>query len=112
MIKIISNNEKLIDELNLVVKLFYTIQDIEDLDIDFTVEQVTTNKDIHTVAYSNCNDFVVTRDDKIVDINFPERSRQTTVDYHSTQCPMKIIVNPKVVNTKSGLWSTFLSTNL
>ena len=39
MIKVTSNNEKLIDELNLVVKLFYSTQDIEELNIDFNINQ-------------------------------------------------------------------------
>ena len=33
MIKINVENEKLIDELNLVIKLFYTEEDINNLDI-------------------------------------------------------------------------------
>ena len=41
MIKITVNNDKLIDELTLVVKLFYTEDEINGKDIEFTI----TSKD-------------------------------------------------------------------
>ena len=43
MIKIISDDEKLIDELNLVLKLFYKEEDFDALDIVFYINQKVDN---------------------------------------------------------------------
>ena len=73
MIKINSTNEKLIDELTLVVKLFYTTQDIESLDIDFNVTQTQSSLDIHTECSCSLNEKIIVRDDKIRNTKFPDR---------------------------------------
>ena len=73
MIKVDANNEKLIDELNLVVKLFYSTQDIEELDIVFSINQVVDGENIHTECSSSLDDFCVNRDDKIRNHRFPDR---------------------------------------
>lgn len=73
MIKIITDNEKLIDELNLVLKLFYTPQDIEDKNIEFKIVQKVNNLDICTECYNSINDKVIIRNDKIKNIKFPDR---------------------------------------
>ena len=73
MIKVEVNNEKLIDELNLVVKLFYSENEIEENDIVFTVSQDVNNLDIHTVVTSSINTNSYVRDDKVIFISFPER---------------------------------------
>lgn len=76
MITIKVNNEKLLDELHLVLKLFYSTQDIEDKDVEFSIEQSVNNNDIHTICISNIDDFSVTRDDKIIDKKFPDRYKK------------------------------------
>lgn len=76
MIKIITTNEKLIDELNLVLKLFYTAQDIENSDITFHVNQSVNNLDITTECHSTINDNKITRTDKIRDVRFPDRFKK------------------------------------
>lgn len=76
MIEVIVSNEKLLDELNLVVKLFYSTQDIEQKDITFTINQVVNSLDIHTECSSSISDKVVIRDDKIRDIKFPDRFKK------------------------------------
>ena len=76
MIKIITHNEKLLDELNLILKLFYSVEDIEEKDIEFVVEQTINNRDIRTISYSNINDFSVTRNDNIIDMSFPDRYKK------------------------------------
>ena len=48
MITINTNNEKLLDELNLVVKLFYTTEEIDEKDIEFNIEQ-SVNELVHLV---------------------------------------------------------------
>lgn len=76
MIKINVSNEKLIDELNLVLKLFYSPNDIENLNIEFNVMQEVDNLDIHTNCTCSINDKVITREDKIRDIKFPDRFKK------------------------------------
>lgn len=73
MINVIVDNEKLLDELNLVVKLFYSTQDIEESDIDFVVHQSVNGADIHTECTSNIMDLNIVRDDKVRNKNFPDR---------------------------------------
>lgn len=76
MIKVVSNNEKLIDELNLVVKLFYSPQDIDSLDVDFVINQETNYLDIHTECSCSLNTNKIVRDDKIRDKKFPDRFKK------------------------------------
>ena len=71
-----SKMQKLLDELNLILKLFYSIEDIEENDIEFVVEQTINNRDIRTISYSNINDFSVTRNDNIIDMSFPDRFKK------------------------------------
>jgi len=73
MIKINVDNEKLIDELNLVVKLFYTEEDITNLDIEFNIKQENIKLDIFTEVSCNLIEDKFSRNDKIIDIKFPER---------------------------------------
>ncbi|MBE5735772.1 MAG: coproporphyrinogen dehydrogenase HemZ [Clostridiales bacterium] len=73
MINIISSNEKLIDELNLVVKLFFCEEEINDLDYEICIDQDVKGDSISTHATCNYNDCKVNREDKIVDRNFPDR---------------------------------------
>lgn len=73
MINIISNNEKLIDELNLVVKLFFCEEEINDLDYEICIDQDVKGDTISTHATCNYNDCTVNREDKIVDRKFPDR---------------------------------------
>jgi len=76
MIKIITNNDKLIDELTLILKLFYSQQDIENCDYVFVVEQFVKNNDIHTDCVCNNFNLKVVRDDIIRDANFPDRFKK------------------------------------
>ena len=73
MITINTDNEKLLDELNLVVKLFYTQEEIEDKDIQFNIEQTVNGLDICTKCTNSLNDTVVVRNDTIKDTKFPDR---------------------------------------
>lgn len=73
MITINTDNEKLLDELNLVVKLFYTQEEIEDKDIQFNIEQTVNGLDIYTKCTNSLNDTVVVRNDTIKDTKFPDR---------------------------------------
>ena len=73
MINIITSNEKLIDELNLVVKLFFSEAEINDLDYEICIDQDVKGDSISTHATCNYNDCKVNREDKIVDRNFPDR---------------------------------------
>ena len=73
MITINSNNEKLIDELVLVAKLFYPLENFEEYDYVFNIEQSVNGTDILTKCYSNINDKVYTRTDKIINTKFPSR---------------------------------------
>lgn len=73
MIKITTNNEKLIDELTLVAKLFYTEEEMLSLDHEFEIKQTVVENDIHTTCVSSKLDRVFEKDGKIVDENFPLR---------------------------------------
>lgn len=73
MIIVNSTNEKLIDELILIVKLFYSPKDIEDLDITFTVEQEVVGDMIISRAFSSIDKYISTREDYIRNSMFPER---------------------------------------
>lgn len=76
MITINTNNEKLIDELTLILKLFYSDEEIENNDIEFSVSQEVKNLDIHTVCSSTFDDFQVSRDDTIRNAKFPDRFKK------------------------------------
>ncbi|MGN0961874.1 MAG: coproporphyrinogen dehydrogenase HemZ [Christensenellales bacterium] len=76
MITITTTNEKLNDELSLVLKLFYTSQDIEEKNIEFNVTQQINNLDIHTECSCSINDLIITRNDKIRVIKFPDRFKK------------------------------------
>lgn len=76
MIKINVEDEKLIDELNLVVKLFYTEEQISDLDIDFYVNQEVKNKDIFTSVKCSILDQEFQKLGQIRNIKFPERYKK------------------------------------
>ncbi len=76
MIKINVDNEKLIDELTLVLKLFYSDIDIQNLNIQFFVKQEVNNLDIKTVAYSSLDEKKYCSIDKIIDNKFPERYKK------------------------------------
>ena len=73
MINIVADNEKLIDELNLVVKLFYKQEEIDYSDITFNVQQTVKGLDISTCVTSNITDKVYKREDRVIDTKFPER---------------------------------------
>lgn len=73
MITINTDNEKLLDELNLVVKLFYTQEEIEDKDIQFNIEQTVNGLDIYTKCTNSLNDTIVIRSDTVKDTKFPDR---------------------------------------
>jgi len=76
MIQIITNNEKLIDELNLVLKLFYSENEIEDNDYIFEINQIVNNLDIHTECIFKENNIKIVRDDKIIVKTFPDRFKK------------------------------------
>jgi len=76
MIKINVNDDKLIDELNLVLKLFYSEDDLEKLDHSFFVSQDVVDDKIHTEIRSTLNDNVYVEDCNIVDKKFPERYKK------------------------------------
>ena len=86
MIKIETNDEKLIDELNLVIKLFYSQEDFDALDITFFVQQSTDNLDIHTEIKSTLNEKIYTNDDKIIDTKFPDRYKKRYAKLLLFQC--------------------------
>lgn len=73
MIQIITDNEKLIDELNLVLKLFYTEEDINEKEISITVEQSLDKLDVFTKAICSIDNITIERKDKVLDTKFPER---------------------------------------
>ena len=73
MITINTNNEKLLDELNLVVKLFYTTEEIDEKDIEFNIEQSVDGLDIYTNCTNSLSDTIIERNDTIKDIKFPDR---------------------------------------
>jgi oxygen-independent coproporphyrinogen-3 oxidase len=73
MITINTNNEKLLDELNLVVKLFYTTEEIDEKDIEFNIEQSVDGLDIYTKCTNSLTDTIIERNDTIKDIKFPDR---------------------------------------
>lgn len=72
MIEIKVTNERLYDELVYVVKLFYTTEEIETLNITFNIQQ-ENNDTILTIVTSSLNDNKIIRKDKIIDSEFPER---------------------------------------
>ena len=73
MIKINIENERLFDELLYVVKLFYTADEIESLDIEFNVFQTCQQDTIYTKVTSNLNGKQFEKNGLIRDENFPER---------------------------------------
>ena len=96
MITINTNNEKLLDELNLVLKLFFTEQDIEEKDIQFNIEQSVDGLDIYTKCTNSLNDTVIERNDNIKDVKFPDRytkrySKLALIDVLQSIFPDKIL---------------------
>lgn len=78
MIKINVSDEKLYDELLLVVKLFYSEEDINNLDLEFNISQELDEKNLDI---STKIEFVQTSEihnscGKIKDIKFPERYKK------------------------------------
>lgn len=73
MIKINVTNDRLYDELLYVVKLFYTSEEIEGLDIDFNITQEEKNNEIYTKVSSSLNTKIYEKTGLIKDTNFPER---------------------------------------
>jgi oxygen-independent coproporphyrinogen-3 oxidase len=73
MIKIHSKFPKLVDEFLLILKLFYSEEDLGDLNIDFFVDQEIINNTIITNVSSSLIDSTISRKDKILDTNFTER---------------------------------------
>lgn len=73
MIKIIADNEKLIDELMLVIKLFYSEEEIDALDITFSLEQTLLGLDIETKCSCSLNDKVFKNSGRVIDTKFPLR---------------------------------------
>ena len=73
MITINTNNEKLLDELNLVLKLFYTQDEIDQNNIEFNIEQSVDGLDIFTKCSNTLNKTVFERNDTIKDVKFPDR---------------------------------------
>lgn len=76
MIKIIVDDEKLIDELTLVLKLFYSKEEMENLDANFYIEQVTKDMEIFTKVSSNITPNTFEGTDLIKDYRFPERYKK------------------------------------
>ena len=73
MIKLNLTNDRLNDELLYVIKLFYKTDEIDSLDITFDIFQESNGIDIYTKVSSNSIDKIVERQDKIIDMDFPER---------------------------------------
>lgn len=76
MIKISTNNDKLIDELTLILKLFYSEQDIENLDIDFQINQECKGSEIYTICQNSRDGRTIERCDKIRNNQFPDRFKK------------------------------------
>lgn len=76
MIKISTNNDKLIDELTLILKLFYSEEDIEYLDIDFQLNQEYNGSNIYTICQSSLDGRIIERCDKIRNNQFPDRFKK------------------------------------
>lgn len=96
MIKINVDNEKLFDELLYVVKLFYTSDEIENLDIQFNILQTTQSDEISSQVTSNLNNKVFTISGKVKDSKFPERYQKRYAKLALFQClqdifPQKIL---------------------
>ena len=76
MIRIIANDEKLIDELNLVLKLFYKEEYLENSDEIFYVNQSVDKGVIFTEVTSSINNKRYSETTKVVDNKFPERYKK------------------------------------
>ena len=76
MIKINVTDEKLLDELKLVVKLFYSDIEIENLDMEFNIEQNIEDINITTKITTNFDENIYQSQDIIKDIKFPERYKK------------------------------------
>ena len=61
MIELKLSDEKLHDELVLVLKLFFSQQELDELAYEFTVEQTVSGLDIYTRATSNITDKLYTK---------------------------------------------------
>ena len=76
MIELKLADEKLHDELVLVLKLFFSQQELDELACEFTVEQTVSGLDIYTKVTSNITDKVYESTQKIIDQKFPERYKK------------------------------------
>ena len=76
MIELKLADEKLHDELVLVLKLFFSQQELDELACEFTVEQNVSGLDIYTKVTSNITDKVYESTQKIIDQKFPERYKK------------------------------------
>lgn len=73
MMKILTNNEKLLDELTLVLKLFYSKEEIDNNEGEFVITQNINNLTINTKCSSSLSSYSVEREDKILNTRFPDR---------------------------------------
>ncbi len=75
MIKINVSDEKLYDELVLVLKLFYSLEEIEQYDFSFDISQITDDKtmEIKTKICTSFSDKIWESSGIIRDVKFPER---------------------------------------
>lgn len=76
MIKINVSDEKLLDELTLVLKLFFDSEEIENLNYEFNIEQNVVDLDIETKLTSNFDEKEYVSNEKIIDSRFPERYKK------------------------------------
>ena len=67
MIKINVSDEKLLDELTLVLKLFFDSEEIENLNYEFNIEQNVVDLDIETKLTSNFDEKEYVSNEKIID---------------------------------------------
>jgi len=73
MIKLNVTNDRLYDELLYVIKLFYTSEQIEQLDIEFNVFQDVKGDEIFTKVSSSLSSKIFEKNGNIIDHEFPER---------------------------------------
>lgn len=76
MIKINFDDEKIIDELILVLKLFYKEEEIDSISQEINIEQTQDENIIRTRISSTFNEKIFQNECKIADEKFPERYKK------------------------------------
>ena len=76
MIKINFDDEKIIDELILVLKLFYKEEEIDSISQEINIEQTQEGNIIKTRISSTFNEKIFQNECKIADEKFPDRYKK------------------------------------